>query len=463
MKNHQRLLLGRLLKMLEDDNVRVDEEAIRAHSFDGLRHYRGFPELPRKGYPPDVIVTPTSTRQVSQILRLANRLRVPVTVWAGGTGLMAGAVAARKGVMIDVSKMNRVLQVSMPDRIATAQAGIVLEDLNNALQLRGLMLGHDPWTRPLATLGGAISTNSVGYTAAAYGSMGEQVLALEAVLPDGRVVETRPVQYSSTGFDLDSLFIGTEGVFGIITKATIRVFPKPECQGMQSFMFDSFERGFLAVLKMSEANIAWTSIDYGDFSEQEGKALLNLIFEGTEEETALQEKLATVISQEFSGTSLGPKNAREFWEKRHDIAERFSQRRQAGESYPPKWRFEFIHVSIPASKVLDYRKKAMDLLAKIGVEVGESGLWNQPELFSMVLEAKTDDMLEAGRALSRAVDLLLRLAQDYGGSMEYCHGVGLRLAHLMKREHGYGLEVMRKIKRALDPNGILNPGKLALK
>ena len=212
-----------------------------------LRRRRAF-ALPA-GLPatPAAVVRPRATDEVAAVVRLAAGSGTPVVQYGGGTGLMGGAVSVRPGIVLDMRGMNRVLAVSPNDRTATAEAGVVLADLATALAPHGLILGHDPWTVPIATVGGTISTNSLGYRGAKYGSMGDQVLGLEVVLPGGNVLRTRAVPRSSTGPRLHHLFVGAEGAFGVITAATLRVFPAPERREIVGLDFPSFADGFAAV------------------------------------------------------------------------------------------------------------------------------------------------------------------------------------------------------------------------
>ncbi|MBI2359524.1 MAG: FAD-binding oxidoreductase, partial [Deltaproteobacteria bacterium] len=163
------------------------------------------------------------------------------------------------------------------------------------------------------------------------------------------------------------------------------------------------------------------------------------------------------------GKRLPPEEAERFWRDRHVIARRFKQNRlerRTGRRDGIRW--EWIHVALPASRVLDFRKLATAILAAHGIALQESGLWTRPELFSMRLAADDRGDEQAQIVLEDTVEELLRLVQQMGGSMEYCHGVGMKLAPLMAEEHGYGLEVMRRIKKVLDPNNIMNPGKMGL-
>ena len=377
---------------------------------------------------------------------------------------MGGALSVQAGIVVDLRRMDQILEVDAPSRSARAQAGTVLEKLEKRLTPEGFILGHDPWTLPVATVGGAISTNSMGYRGGLYGSMGEQVLGLEAVLPNGEVLRTRAVPKSSAGIDLKSLLIGGEGCFGIITEATIRIFPAPEKRVLHALRFESFETGYNAIQEMFRQRVKPAVLDFGDADVRfQGGAVLYLAFEGIHEVVAAEQKRALYVCQQFGAKELPQEEAERFWNDRHEIARRFMKnRRQRRERGRDGIYRDWIHVALPASKVLSFRAAAMEIAKKRGVQVLESGLWIQPELFSMPLGIQDDGVNEAQLALEETVDELLHLVHEMGGSMEYTHGVGVKLAPLMAEEHGYGVEVMRRIKKTLDPNGIMNPGKMAL-
>jgi FAD/FMN-containing dehydrogenase len=374
---------------------------------------------------------------------------------------MGGALSLRPGIVLDLKSLNRILVVSPENLTARVEAGVVLNDLNQELRSQELMLGHDPWTVSIATVGGTISTNSLGYMGGKYGSMGDQVLGLEAVLPMGECVSTRPVQKTSTGLDLYRLFIGTEGCFGVITQVTLRVFTVPEERLLQAYQFPNFETGFAAIVRLFHLGLKPSLLDYGDSSgEDEGPADLYIGFEGTHEIAQAETKRCEEVCEKGRGVRQPDRKAKRFWKERHSIADWYKRTRpQRLKEPPPKLSTEYLHVALPISQVLAYRRRCLEIFGKSGIRIGETGLWTHPELFSIVFQQQQPEGKEAFR---EAVTQALMLVQDMGGSMEYCHGVGVKLASLLAREHGYGLEVMRQIKRTLDPNGILNPGKLDL-
>jgi len=453
----------KLSKIVAPERISTNGEYLDELSWDALSEGRFHPRHQPELAAPLCAVAPVSTEEVQQLVRFANRERLPIVPFGGGSGLMGGALSIRPGLVLDMRRMSRILHIDAESRSVRVQAGAVLEAVDLAVNDVGFILGHDPWTVPVATIGGAISTNSVGYRAGIYGSMGEQVLGLEAVMPNGEVLRTRPVAKHSAGLNLNSLLIGGEGCFGIITEATIRIFPKPETRLFRGYFFASFEQGYGAIQEMFHRRLRPALLDFGDDAEKHGGAILYLVFEGNEELTAAEEKQAVALCLAHGGEELPSSDAEQFWRDRHEIARRFARnRRQRRERGRDGIYRDWIHVALPSSKVLAFRSAAQEIVERHGVRLQESGLWVQPELFSMRLAAEDGSVANAQLALEEAIEELLRLAQDWGGSMEYTHGVGVKLAPLMAGEHGYGLQVMRQIKQALDPNNILNPGKMGL-
>jgi len=457
-------IVGKLTKIVAAEYITTDESRLDELSWDALSEGRLHPSKRPQVIVPLCSVLPSSTDDVRRIVLLANEEKVPIVPYGGGSGLMGGALSVQAGIVIDLRRMDRVLEVDTEARSVRVQAGTVLEELEKRLNRENFILGHDPWTLPVATVGGAISTNSMGYRGGLYGSMGEQVLGLEAVLPNGEVLRTRAVPKSSAGIDLKSLFIGAEGCFGIITDATIRIFPAPEKQVLHALRFESFEVGYNAIQEMFRQRLKPAVLDFGDAGDEaDGGAVLYLAFEGIREVVESEEKRALSVCGRFGGKRLAQEEAKRFWNDRHEIARRFMRnRRQRRERGRDGVYRDWIHVALPASKVLSFRAAAIEIIKKHGVHLHESGLWIQPELFSMPLGIEDDGTNKAQLILEETVDELLHLVHDMGGSMEYTHGVGVKLAPLMGEEHGYGVEVMRRIKKTLDPNNIMNPGKMGL-
>ncbi|MGE5303523.1 MAG: FAD-binding oxidoreductase [Alphaproteobacteria bacterium] len=457
-------LVSKLSALVSPEQISTAPAYLEELSWDALSESRIHPLHRPERAAPICVVMPMTTEEVRQIVLLANGERIAIVPYGGGSGLMGGALCVRPSIVLDLRRMNKIIEIDGEARSARVQAGIVLEALDQRLNEVGFILGHDPWTVPVATVGGAIATNSVGYRAGIYGSMGEQVLGLQAVLPNGEILHTRGVQKSSAGIDLKALLIGGEGCFGVITEATIRIFPAPEARCLIGLKFDSFEGGYAAIQRIFNQRLAPAVLDFGDDVERlEGGAVLYLGFEGSRVSVDVDAKRALEICERHGARRLADREAEIFWRDRHVIARRFAQnRRERRERGKDGSYRDWIHVALPASKVLQFRRDAAMLIEKHGVRLLESGLWVQPELFSMRLGAEDAGSLNGQLSLQQAIEELLGLAQKMGGSMEYTHGVGVKLAALMGAEHGYGLDIMRQLKKTLDPNNILNPGKMAL-
>jgi alkyldihydroxyacetonephosphate synthase len=466
-------VIAALTALLGPTQVISDAPRLALYRSDGLRPSRGYRDRQRLGVMPGCVVRPRRTAEVQALVQWANASHVALVPYGGGTGLMGGAMSDGASVLLDFRDMADILAIRREDRHAVVQAGVVLSRLQDALQAEGLTLGHDPWTVGVATVGGTISTNGLGYRGGQYGSMGEQVLGLEVVLPDGQVLRTRAVPKSSTGPDLTQLFIGAEGVFGLITEATLQVFPAPEAHALLAFAFPTFVHGFAAAAEMAAVGLQPALMELtedfptGDAArsliERYPGVSLYLGCEGFQALVEAQRGRAAAICLQHAGKDLGEAAARAFWHSRHRTAERFQQERL--QNLPrgvldtrPEASFDYIHIALPTSQVLRYRERALDLCQHHGVIATQCGIWTRPELFSMALH-NPGGRLEI---LADTVDRLLELAQDMGGSMEYCHGVGVRLAHLLARELGAGTEVLSALKRSLDPDAVLNPGKLGL-
>ncbi len=408
---------------------------------------------------PLCVVRPRCTADVAAVLRVANAATCPVIPVGGGSGLMGGASSVIPGIVLDLRHF-QAMEIRPADRTAEVGAGVTIKALNEAAEPHGLMCGHDPWTVAVATVGGTISTNSLGYLGGKYGSMGDQVLGLEAVLPTGEVIRTRAVEKASTGPALQPLLVGAEGCFGVITQAVLRLVPLPQTRLLQAWEFRNFAAGFDAINAILDAGIRPGLLDYGDDDPRaahDPPCALVVSYEGPKTVAQAEAKVAASLCQQHRGQLKPRREAEQFWQERHASGDAYARTRAAGKPWDrQRSRFDYLHVALPPSAVLTYRRLCLDLLAQQKCQVHQTGLWDHAGLFSL--------SYSVGSGVSREDihHMLLTACQDLDGAMEYCHGVGTRLAGLMRREHGLGLDVLRRLKHCLDPNGVLNPGKLAL-
>ena len=461
-------LVKDLSALLGRGAVSSDEADLLRYGGDALGVYRAFRAATRLNERAVAVVWPDSIAEISKLLEYATRNSVPVVPYGGGTGVMGAAAALDSAIVLNMQRMNRILKVDADSRTGAFQSGTVLENAHRALAANRLRLGHDPWSRPIATIGGAISTNGVGYTASGHGAMGDQVLGLRVVLGDGEIVETRAVTGALFGPSLNHVFIGTEGYFGVVAEATVQAFPVPATREMLCFDFPEFDSGFEAINQMYAQGLRPTVMDYGDELASDGSggretATLYLAFEGSEKgvDADVSDTIATCSRND--GRRGSEAHVRHYWTNRHASALRY--KRNILESDAPDvarksrsaYRMDYLHVALPVGKVLEYRRKCESLLSNEGVEVREWSVWGRPEFFSFLIGDSGSEDADAN--LGRTVDSVLTLAQSMGGTMEYCHGAGLKLAHLMDTELGTGMSAVVRIKKALDPAGILNPGK----
>jgi FAD/FMN-containing dehydrogenase len=458
-------LIDKLTALLGPEGVTFDPEELIYFSEDALRGRGAAPEAAT----PLAVARPATGAQTAALLRLASEDRIPIVPYGAGTGLMGGARSYQPGIVLDTVHLNAI-EPQPADRLVWAGSGAILGDVDAALKSYGLCLGHDPWTFPVATVGGTLSTNSLGYKGGRYGGMGDQGLAIEVALPDGTLFRTRAVRRHSAGPNLTRLFIGAEGTLGVITAAALQAHPVPEAQDLRAFNFETFEQGFAAIDGVAALGLRPSLLDYGEehaspwpdlAPREEEPPLLYLGFEGLGEEVEFSMRRALTLIAANGGGELPREQATSFWERRHVVAQRFARGRPRDRHFRnPDVAYDYLHVSLPPSQVLAFRERCHTETGQAGVALLECGLWTAPDFFSAVMALPVEQ--GGHERLGTVIDALIETCQDLGGSMEYVHGAGRRLAHLMPREHGEALEVIRRVKAALDPDGILNPGKLGL-
>lgn len=486
-------VLPALRDVLEDalgaDTVLTTPEVCTAFARDALRPHRGFAAMTELEHLPLAVVQPSSTADVVRLVHLVRQHSIPLVPFGGGSGLMGGAMSVCPGIVVDMKRMNRVLSLDTQALTVQVQSGIRLRPLGEYLAQHGLLLGHDPWSISVATVGGAISTNGLGYLAGRYGSMGDQVLGLEAVFGNGAVIRIPAARKRSTGPNLSTLLIGAEGTLGIITEATLQVFPQPETQSLIGFTFPDFASGFRAVLGMQQNGVYPTSMDLSldtwptELQEQRAELQIDLeigvprdparpylvlVFEGLEQEVAAQSELASMIVSSY-GAILedNPADLDTYWSTRHAIADRWAEdpdQREGKWLDTPKGKaqLDFLHLTIPVAKLLNFRLQTAAILEVSPVQLCQEAVWIWPECYSLVLYCSPLQTADAAGSMRQTTDAILQLAQDIGGSIEYVHGMGVRFGHFAQREFGSGMAILHSLKASLDPAGIMNPGKLGL-
>src|SRR5436309_6166965 len=435
--------------------LHTDGPALAAGSLAALRPSPARPEFAALATRPLAVAEPASAAEVAALVRWAAGARVPLVARGGGSGLMGAAAVLVPAIVVDSRRLGAVA-VDADACLVRAGAGATLAQVDAALAPHGLMLGHDPWTVGVATVGGALATNGLGYLGARAGSFGAQVRALEAVLADGTIVRTRSSPARSTGLDLARLLVGTEGTFGIITEATLAALPVPEERVIHAWRLPSFDAGVAVAAGLRRTGVRPACLELSA-DDAPGPAELLLVFDGLGGEAKLHAQRAARLVVAAGGERLGAAEAERQWEERHAIAERWAATRRGGGEWPPDGtQFDYAHVGVPLGGLSAVRTTAHALVERHGLGLVEEGLWHWPELYSVVVGGPPG----SAEGVRAAIDGICAAAIDAGGTLEYCHGVGWKLAHLAEREHGAaGLAVLRRLKAALDPANIMNPGK----
>jgi glycolate oxidase len=417
---------------------------------------------------PDIVVWPNNTSQVSEIMKLANELKVPVTPRGAGTCLSGGPVPARGGILLVMTRMNKILEIDIANLQVLVECGVVWQDLNNALTPYKLFLPPDPASKDACTIGGCMAECSGGVRAVKYGTFRDWALGLQVVLPNGEVIETgAKTRKGVSGYDLTRLFIGSEGTLGVITKARLRIFPLPRYRLVMSAYFDSMESAGKAIFRVMTSDLIPSAAELMDKQTVEAVSkFMNMKF---------PECIALAIF-EFDGSSLGEvkrriRQARKLCERekatRVDVSETVEKsdrlwraRKSAGPALAtlkPSSMHE--DATVPTSRIPEMLTRIEQVAHKHNVLIPTFGHVGDGNLHPIILyDERNPD--EKKRAEAATADIF-RAAIELGGTLSGEHGIGLSKAPFFSMEHSSPeTEVMRKIKNAIDPNNILNPGKI---
>ena len=448
-----------LKKITGDSFVLTGKEDLLSYGYDATP---GFFHLP------EAVVIPENTAQVSKIMALANQEKIPVYVRGAGTNLSAGTVPTKGGIVLLMTRMNRIIEVDRENLVAVAEPGVIVSDLNKVVEETGLIYPPDPGTVTTATLGGTVAENSGGLRGLKYGVTKHYVMGLEVVLADGRVMNTGGKNVKDvSGYDLTKLFTGAEGTLCVITKITVKLVPAPEAKKSMMAVFNNLDNAGKAIsaiiankiipatLEIMDNATIRTVEDYAHVGlPVNAEAVLLIEVDGIPE---VVEKEAAKVLEVLKANKADEIRVAKDAVERDKI---WAARRAALPALAKLRPTTFVEdATVPRSKVPDMIRAINEIAAKYKVQIGTFGHAGDGNMHpTIVCDIRDKEEMER---VYKAMDDIFATAIRLGGTLSGEHGIGLGKLKYMEDQFGpVGMDVMRTIKKALDPNGILNPGKL---
>ena len=453
-----RTIVKEIGDMVGKENVLEDRETRVCYAYDATNIH----------HLPDLVVFPRTPQHISAVLKLANQHRFPVVPRGAGTGFTGGTIPVEGGVVLVLTKMNKILKIDQENLLAIVEPGVVTYDLQQEVEKIGLFYPPDPASLKSSTLGGNVAECAGGPRAVKYGVTKDYVLGLEAVLPTGEIISSGVQTVKSVvGYDLTKLLVGSEGTLGVITKIILRLIPLPKAKRTMLVIFPTIESAATSVSHIISSRIIPTTLEFMDNSTircvedylhmglpVDAGALLIIEVDGAPEALTGEVEEIRKICQ--TNQAMEIKVARDKQE-----AEDLWKARRAVSSAVVKLNPTKINedVTVPRSKVADLLRRAEAISKKydlIIVNFGHAGDGNIH--VNVLIDKRKPGELEKAHA---AVKEIFQSTLDLGGTLSGEHGIGITKAPYLPLELGdMGVEVMKRIKKAFDPNNILNPGKI---
>ncbi|RLB06591.1 MAG: glycolate oxidase subunit GlcD [Deltaproteobacteria bacterium] len=451
-------VIKKIRDIVGNKNVLTSREDLVCYAYDAS----GIESLP------DIVVFPGSAAEISAIVQLANRFNFPLFPRGAGSGNVGGAVPLGGGVVIALSCLDKIIEIDVENQYAVVEPGVITGEFQKAVSGKGLYYPPDPASLNFCTIGGNVATGAGGPRAVKYGVTYNYVLGLEVVLPTGEIINTgRKTVKGVVGYDLTSLFIGSEGTLGIITKIILRLIPKPEKKATLLVLFDNIGKCVGAVGEILKSHTLPSAIEFIDrntiravesrfkmgFPENVEAILLIEVDGDSEIVELIKGKLVSVCKNYRAikiDVALKEDEQEELWKVRRSIAPALLSLK------PSKINED---VCVPRNRIPDLVMELERISAKYAVPVASFGHAGDGNLHVNFLldRANTDELVRAERATQELFDVVLKL----GGTLSGEHGIGIAKSPFMSMEVGdTGLKVMKSIKKALDPNNIMNPGKI---
>ena len=454
-------LIDEFKAIIGADHLFSDHETISLYASDETEDY---------SFPPDLVLKPGTTREVSEILAVANRAHIPVTPRGGGTGLSGGALAVHGGICLSMERFNRILEIDTQNLIAIAEPGVVTQVLQEEVERAGLFYPPDPASRGSSHLGGNLAECAGGPRAVKYGVTKDYVLGLEAVLPDGQVLSTGSrVLKNVSGYNLTQLIIGSEGTLAVITRIILRLVPLPRERKVMLVAFRSVDDATAAVAAIFQAGITPSALEFLEraavraaeerqgkkFPNGEAEAQLFIEVDGMHEESLQREvELIAGVVERYNPLDVL------LAEDRAKIESVWQLRRGIGEAVKSISPYKEEDTVVPRTKLPELVRGVKEICRRYDVESICYGHAGDGNLHVNILKQDKSDESWFGR-IDRAIEEILTLTVTLGGTISGEHGIGYsQRAYLPLALSPVELDLMTRIKATVDPHHILNPGKI---
>jgi glycolate oxidase len=455
----EKRVIDALKQIVGQEHVLTGPEDLMCYSYDATPGFSGMPAA---------IVRPSTAQEVSKILAVCNETKTPVYTRGAGTNLSAGCVPTKGGIIMLMARMNNILEIDADNLVAVVQPGVVVADLNKAVEQFGLIYPPDPGTVATATMGGTISENAGGLRGLKYGVTKHYVMGVEVVLANGNIVEYGGKNVKDVaGYDMTKLFTGAEGTLGVVTKAIVKLVPAPEARKSMMAIYSNLDNAGKAIAEIIRNKIIPATLEImdnatirtvEDYSKVglpiDAEAVLLIEVDGIPE---VVEKDAEKVIAVLNASGADKVQVAQTAGERDKI---WAARRAALPALAKLRPTTFVEdATVPRSKVPDMIRAVNNIAKKYNVTIGTFGHAGDGNMHpTIVCDIRNEEEMER---VYKAMDELFQAALDLGGSISGEHGVGLGKLKYMESQFGqHGMEAMRAIKKALDPNGILNPGKL---
>ena len=420
---------------------------------------------------PDFVVWPETAQEVSKILKIANYYKIPVHTWGGGSGSQGSALPMAGGVVLDTKRMNKLLAIDEDSLTITAETGMIFQTLEWHANQRGYSVMHIPSCLTCGTVGGALAHRGIGILSTKYGKIDDQCISMEIVLPNGDIINTLPAPKHAAGPDLLQIFIGSEGTLGVISKATFKLVPLPECRKFRAFLFANFTDGLNACREIAQKvkpsimrlfdEAETVSIIKKVLGFDKRGSFMNLAVEGIEEIVDVEERVIMDICKKYNAMDLG----REYGEKWYANRITFFYPGYIMNNPQMFGTMDTVATYNNIEKIYWAMKHAIEdnfPCARFIAHCSHWYEWGTMIYDRFIVDEPPEDPEEAIRLHNQIWNAGVRAAIANGGVINDHHGVGLKLSRLMKEQYGPAMQVFQGLKQSLDPNGIMNPYKLGL-